>query len=251
MSEVLKRRIRIYAFAAGLVVAIMASFDPLTDVEWPRVVIAALGLLVGIMNIHEEDEDSKDDQMGRFLIVAIGLKVTSVAFRTFLREEGFSGLESLFFNLEIFITAGLLYVTIVRMYEAFRNKFGSYKMWFYIAAIVLVLALWLLGGDGSPAWVQPTAFVLVVLGLIVGFFEGPANPEQARAQVGTRFLVAAVGFQLASEAITTIREGEFVNIAGLVENAQSLLTYATRFTTSALLVIAFMAIFWVLDEIND
>lgn len=246
MSSILKRRFRVYAFAMGIAVAIMAGFDPLSSVEWPKVVIAALGLLVGIMNI---EDDGESDSMGRFLIAAIGLKVTSGAFRTFLESD--SSIENIFFNLEVFITAGLLYVALVRMYEAFKDKFGSYKVWFYGVAILLVLAIWILGDQGSLPWVKYAAAVLVVLGIVVGFFEGPKSPEEAKNQVGTSFLIAAVGFQLASAAITTIGEGEFVEYSVLVDNARILLTYATRFTTSALLAIAFMSIFWVLDKITD
>lgn len=243
MSPILKRRFRVYAFAAGIVVAVMAGFEPLKGIEWPIVVIAVLGLLVGIMNIQG------DEQMGRYLVSAIGLKVTSEAFKAFLEPD--SGAEAIFSNLEVFITAGLIYVAFVRMYEAFRSKFGTYKVWFYISAIILVIAIWILGDNGTQPWVKYASGVLFSLGILVGFNEGPKSPEQAISGVGNRFLIAAVAFQLSSTAIAGIVEKDFSQYEALVTNSKILLENSTIFTTSALLIIAFMAIFWVLDEITD
>lgn len=244
MSPTMKRRIRVYAFTAGIVVAIMAGIPPLDEVPWPQGVIAVLGLIVGILNIRG------DDQVDKFLIAAIGLKVTSAAFLTF---EGIQDTQAavVVSNLEIFITAGLLYVALVRIYEAFRDKFSSYKMWFYVAAIVLILLAWIFGDNLSEPLVLSTSIGLVILGLVAGYFEGPKNPDQANAGMGGKFLIAAVGFQLASTAVQGIVEEDFTQYEALVTNMKILLEKATVFTTSALLLIAFMAIFWVLDEIND
>lgn len=241
MSPSLKRRIRVYAFTAGIVVAIMAGIPPLDEVGWPKVIIIFLGLIVGILNIRGEE------QVERFLIAAIGLKVTSLAFLNFSGVEGIQ--RTVIVNLEIFITAGLLYVALVRIYEAFREKFNSYKVWVYVAAIVLVLAIWIFGKTATGL-VTPALLGILLLGLIAGYFEGPKSPEEANAGVGNRFLVAAVAFQLSSTAVAGIVQEEFLQYEVLVENSKILLENTTIFTTSALLVIAFMAIFWVLDAIE-
>ena len=184
--------------------------------------------------------------MERFLIAAIGLKVTSLAF---LSIQGVSeGTKAVIVNLEIFITAGLLCVALVRIYEAFREKFGSYKFWVYVVAMVLIVMPWIF--IDNEGMVGPASLGLLVLGLAAGFFEGPKNPDQALAGVGNRFLIAAVAFQLSSTAVAGIVEEDFSQYEDLVSNSKTLLEYATIFTTSALLIIAFMAIFWVLDEIT-
>lgn len=59
------------------------------------------------------------------------------------------------------------------------------------------------------------------------------------------FLSKTLGF------ITNIDREKKWNLEVLVDHIKFLLEKATIFTTSALLVIAFMWIFWVLDEISD
>lgn len=243
MSPTLKKRIRVYAFAAGIVVAIMAGIPPLDEVSWPQVVIVVLGLTVGVLNI------SGEDQIERFIIAAIGLKVTSAAFLDFSPIG--DGPKAIIINLEIFITAGLLFVALKRIYETFREKFKNYEVWFYIAAIVLVLLVWIFGGDIEASLITYAAVGLIVLGLIAGYFEGPKNPDQAIAQRGRRFLIAAVALQLSSSAIMEIDEVDYPDFDALLGSIKTLLENLTIFTTSALLMIAFMAIFWVLDEVQD
>lgn len=242
MSSTLKRRIRVYAFTAGIVVAIMAGIPPLDEVGWPLVLIVVLGLIVGILNIRG------NEKIERYLIAAIGLKVTSAAFLNF------SGVgdsqKAVIVNLEIFITAGLLYVALLRIYESFKDKSGSYWIWVYILAIVLILVVWIFGEKTGESLVIPASLGILLLGLAAGYVEGPKNPDEANAGVGNRFLIAAVAFQLSSTAVTGIVEGEYPGYEVLVSNSKILLESATIFTTSALLMIAFMAIFWVLDEIK-
>lgn len=244
MSPTMKRRVRVYAFTAGIVVAIMAGIPPLDEVTWPLGVIAVLGLIVGILNIRGED------QVDKFLIAAIGLKVTLFAFLQFTGVRDTQA-AVIIVNLEIFITAGLLYVSLARIYESFKANFNSFKVWFYAAAIVLILISWIFGDKISASLALASSLGLLVLGLAVGYYEGPKNPDQANAGVGSNFLIAAVGFQLASSAVATIVEADYSQYEALVTNTKILLEKATIFTTSALLIIAFMAIFWVLDDIAD
>lgn len=158
MSPIMKRRIRVYAFTAGIVVAIMAGIPPLDEVAWPQGVIAILGLIVGILNIRGEG------QVEKFLIAAIGLKVTSSAF---LQFTGVLDTQAavIFRNVEIFVTAGLFYVALVRIYAAFKDKFNSYKVWFYIVAIVLILVSWIFGDK-----INESLALTVSLGLLIELF---------------------------------------------------------------------------------
>jgi len=243
MSPVLKKRLRVYAFSAGIVVALMAGVPPLSSVEWPKAIIAILGLVVGILNIRGKD------QMDRYLIAAIGLKVTVAAFL------GFSGVteaqKAMIINFEIFITAGLLYVALVSMYSVLKTNFNTYKLWVYIAAVILVVGIWLASGTGNQSLVTFGSIGLLLLGLFVGFTEGPKNPDEGNAKVGVEFVIAAVAYQLSSSAVSEINVADFTKYEGLINSLKLLLEKSTIFTTSALLVIAFMAIFWVLDEITD
>lgn len=170
----MKRRIRVYAFSAGIVVAIMAGIPPLDEVTWPLAVIAVLGLIVGILNIRGED------QIDKFLIAAIGLKITVLAFLQFtgIRDTQAAVIVT---NLEIFITAGLLYVSLARIYQAFKDKFNSYKLWLYIVAIALILMSWIFGDKISDSYALAASVGLLVLGLAAGYFEGPKNPDQANS----------------------------------------------------------------------
>lgn len=247
MSPVMKKRLRIYAFTAGIVVAVMAGIPPLDTVIWPQVVIAVLGLIVGILNIRGRE------QMDRFLFAAIGLNVTVAAFL------GFSGvpesLQAVIGNLQIFITAGLLYVSLYGIYETFKGNLKTFNGWLFIAAIFLVIIIWIVivirGESEGQFLIVPASLLLLVLGLIAGYFEGPKNPNEANANVGGRFLIAAVGLQLSSFAVGVIEGEGYAQYADILDNLKILLEKSTIFTTSALLVIAFMSIFWVLDEITD
>lgn len=247
MSSVMRKRLRIYAFSAGIVVAVMAGIPPLDTVIWPRVVVTVLGLIVGILNIRGRE------QMDRFLFAAIGLNVTVAAFL------GFSGvpesLKAVIGNFQIFITAGLVYVALSGIYEIFKGSLKTYKGWFFIAAIILVLVIWVVvitRGEGEGSFlVGPASLLLLILGLVTGYLEGPKNPDEANANVGLRFLIAAVGFQLSSFAVGEVGVEDYQQYANLLTNLKILFERSTIFTTSALLVIAFMSIFWVLDEVTD
>ncbi|MDH5507311.1 MAG: hypothetical protein OEZ02_08830 [Anaerolineae bacterium] len=243
MSPVMKKRIRIYAFAVGMTIVVIAGIDPLVDYQWPKAVISILGLIVGILNIRG------GEQMDRFLISAIGLKVTVAAFL------GFSGVtamqKAIIVNLEIFITAGLLYVALVGIYDAFRANRHNLKFALYAAAIILVVLVWLFGNNGTASWVAYASIGLLLLGVVVGYSEGPKNPDEGNSNVGREFLLAALGFQLASKAVSDIVEADFSQYEALIKGIKVLLEKTTIFTTSALLIIAFMSIFWVLDEITD
>lgn len=245
MSPELKKRFRVYSFAAGIVVALMASIPPLDAVDWPKVVVAVLGLAVGILNIRGKG------QMDRFLIAAIGLKVTVVGFRKFpFLAEGSIPAEMLS-NLEAFITAGLIYVSLVGLYEALQGNFTTSKKVVYAGATLLVLVAWNLGDYVSAANANIAALGLLIFGVISGTWEGPKSPKEASSGRGRQFLIAAVAFQLSSDAVAGIKVEEFGLYENFIMQLTTLLKQMTIFTTSALLVIAFMAIFWVLDEISD
>lgn len=245
MSPGVKKRLRVYSFAAAIVVAFMASVPPLDTVEWPSAVIAVLGLLVGIFNITGKD------QMERFLIAAIGLKVVV---RGFLGLPGVQELEFLtnvIGNLEIFITAGLIYAAIVGLYDSLRGNFTTFKTVLYALAILLVILSWNPGSFIPADIVNILSVGLVVLGLVGGYLEAPKSAEEAIARKGRRFLIAAVAFQLSSSAVSEIMEGGFTMYSDVLNNLNILLQKATIFTTTALLIIAFTSIFFVLDELSE
>jgi hypothetical protein len=249
MSPTMKKRIRVYALAAGIVVAIMAGIPPLDTVQWPKAVIAILGLVVGILNIRGKGE------MDRFLIAAIGLKITVDAFLGFSEvQETQTAVAISIVNLEVFITAALLYVSLASLYDVLKDNLNTYKKWFYFAAIFLVivgLIFSILEGNINQSWVSFASLGLLILGLIVGYLEGPKNPDEAEKKVGGAFLIAAVGFWLSSSSVGRIVETDFAQYEVLLKNLKNLLENSAIFTTSALLLIAFMSIFWVLDAITD
>ncbi len=244
MSPGLKKRLRIYAFTAGIVIAIMAGIPPLDEEAWPLAVIAILGLIVGILNIRGFK------QTNRFLLATIGVIVADKIFLNFPDAEK---VVDIIKNFQTFIIPGLLYVAIVGLYQIIKEKVGTYKLWLYIAAIITVIVMWIFGsGDnGSEAFITITSIVLLVLGLLVGFFEGPKNPGEAEQEIGRSILISALAFQLSSNAVAGITGDDFGKLEVLVDNVRFLLEKSTIFTTSALLVIAFMWVFWVLDEVSD
>ena len=244
MSPGAKKRIRIYAFTAGIVIAIMAGIPPLDDTPYPKAVIAILGLIVGILNIRG------DKQTNRFLIAAIGLIVVVGAF---LKFEGVQVAEPIIKNFQVFIIPGLLYVALVGLYEVAKENAGTFKLWLYVAAIIIVIFMWItgLGEKDNDKLIDITSIALLVLGLLVGYFEGPKNKGEADQEVGYRFLILALAFQLSYDAVALVEEADYGNFIVLVDHIEKLLKYTAIFTTSALLIIAFMMIFWVLDEISD
>jgi hypothetical protein len=245
MSPGLKKRLRVYSFAAAIVVAFMASVPPLDTVEWPQAVVAILGLLVGIFNITGKD------QTERFLIAAIGLKVVVRGFLGLPGVQELDFLTNVIENLEIFITAGLIYAAIVGLYDSLKNTFTTFKIVLYAAALLLVILTWNPGSFVGDEIVNILSVGLVILGLVGGYLEAPKRAEEAVEKKGRRFLIAAVAFQLSSTAVSEIIEGGFTMYPDILNNLNILLQKATVFTTSALLVIAFMSIFFVLDELSE
>lgn len=247
MSPGAKKRIRIYAFTAGIVIAIMAGVPPLDEVAWPLAVIAILGLIVGILNIRG------DKQTNRFLIAAIGLIVVASAFLEFEGAKDVKIAKTIIENFQIFIIPGLLYVSLVGLYEVIKGNAGTFKLWLYVVAIIIVIIMWIFGygGKGSKSFIDITSIALLGLGLLVGYFEGPKNKGEADQEVGYRFLILALAFQLSSLAVARVTGEDYGKLEVLVDNLKFLLQKTTIFTTSALLVIAFIMIFWVLDAISD
>ena len=239
------KRLRVYSFAAAIVVALMASTPTLYTEDWTKAVIAALGLIVGIFNIRGEG------QMNRFLIAAIGLKVTV---RGFL---GFPGVQEVTFarnaisNFEVFITAGLIYAAFVALYDALKDDFTTTKKWLYGVAVILIIVSWNIGGFLSQEIINVLSILLLILGLVGGYFESLKNSEEAIAGKGRRFLIAAVAFQLSSTALGIIVVDGFEIYQDIISHLNIILQKATVFSTSALLVIAFISIFFVLDELTD
>lgn len=243
MSPESQKRLRVYSFAAALVVALMASTETLYDVLWPKVVIVALGLVVGIFNIRGKD------QMNRFLIAAIGLKVTVRGFLEFPGVEKVTFARNAVSNFEIFITAGLIYAAFVGLYDALKDDFTTLKKWLYGVAVVLIIISWNIGGFLSPEIITVLSIVLLILGIVGGYLESPKKSAEAAAGKGHLFLIAAVAFQLCVIAVGIV-ESEIQEYQNIIAHLNVILQKATIFTTSALLVIAFISIFFVLDELT-
>lgn len=238
MSSTMKKRVRVYAFTAGMIVALMAGVPPLDTVDWPKGVVAVLGLVVGILNIRGKE------QMDRFLISAIGLKVATRAFLFF------NGVPDIYkpvaINFEVFITAALLYVSLVGIYTVVQERTNTYKVWFYLAALALVVVIGLVWNTDNQSVVDYASVGLLILGLVAGYSEGPKNPEQMEAGRGYPYMVSAIAFHLSVEAVASFPLSEsFWDLVSLV------LEKFAVFTTTGMLVITFMTIFWVLDDITD
>jgi hypothetical protein len=245
MSPGLQKRLRVYSFAAAIVVAFMASVPPMDTVEWTSVVIVVLGLLVGIFNITGKD------QMERFLVAAIGLKVVVRGFLSLPGVQELVFLTNVIRNLEIFITAGLIYAAIVGLYDSLEGHFTTFKKVLYGLAILFVVLAWNPGSFIPAEVVNILSFALVVLGLVGGYLEAPKSADEAVERKGRQFLIAAVAFQLSSTAVSEIITGGFKMYQDILGSINTLLQKATIFTTTALLVIAFTSIFFVLDELSE
>jgi len=116
---------------------------------------------------------------------------------------------------------------------------------------LLVILSWNPGSFIPADIVNILSVALVVLGLVGGYLEAPKSADEAVERKGRRFLIAAVAFQLSSTAVSEIIEGGFTMYSQVLDNLNILLQKASIFTTSALLVIAFTSIFFVLDELSE
>lgn len=239
----MKKRIRVYAFTAGIVVAIMAGIPPLDTVQWPFAVLAFLGLLVGVLNIRGKV------QMDRFLISAIALITTTEAFLFFdgVPVESIPVIK----NFELLITSALLYVSLAGLYGVSQERANTYKVWLHITAVVLVVVVGVVIGSDNKSVIQLASIGLLLVGLVAGYSEGPKNPEQMLAGKGHPYLISAVAFQISVGAFSRVSEADFPIYETFLKFAKVLLEKFAIFTTSALLVIAIMVIFWVLDDITD
>lgn len=69
-KRILIEHIGVWAFIGGTLLAILISGSPLSDRESVRIILAILGIAVGLLNI-------RDVEIDRFLIAAISLIVLS------------------------------------------------------------------------------------------------------------------------------------------------------------------------------
>lgn len=98
-------RVGRYAFILGIVVAVVAG---VTDTSWAPAALAALGIVVGLLNITSEETQG-------FLIAAIGLMMSARAMDA-IPEVG-PALTPFVANVVAFIGAAVLVVAITTLVE--------------------------------------------------------------------------------------------------------------------------------------
>jgi len=98
-----------WAFIAGLVIAVLAAF---VDFSWVPWVLAILGLIVGFMNVS-------DDETQSFLIAAIGLLLSATAIHSipYIGDTG----TAILANVSAFIAAAILIVALRSLFATARN----------------------------------------------------------------------------------------------------------------------------------
>jgi len=109
---------RVLPELAGLLVAILAALGIFGDGNWPIALLAAIGVLVGILRIIANSADKKavaDQAVGRFLLSAIAFLLSATAFNN-VPVIGI-WVSSFFINIVILISAVMLVVAFV---AAFR-----------------------------------------------------------------------------------------------------------------------------------
>jgi len=106
---------RIWVLLAGILLAILAGAGLLgADVSWPTWVLAAIGVIVGLLDILRKDVDKKE--AGRFVIAAIALQLSAKAIDNIPFVGDF--LAAFFTNIVILISAALLVVSFVATFRA-------------------------------------------------------------------------------------------------------------------------------------
>jgi len=251
MSPGLQKRLRVYLFAGALAVILMSSTHTLDQEAWPQALIAALGLAVGILNIQGKE------QTDRFLIAAIGVAVTVGGFlevqKDILADQDY--ITNVIKNLELFITSALIYAAFRGIYDALKSDLTPIKKWLYGGAVLVVflaMLAWFIGRFEIDVIIDGISVgLLLFLGLWVGILESPKSPQEASEVKGRRFLIAAVALQLTSNAVERIDSTKLMDYDKLIDFFRTLLLKSTLFTTTALLVIAMISIFFVLDELSE
>lgn len=99
-----------WAFIAGLVIAVLAGFG--LNYAWVAWVLAVLGLIVGFLNVGEEETQ-------KFLIAAIGLLMSASAINTipYIGDIG----TAIIANLVAFISAAILVVALRSLFLTARH----------------------------------------------------------------------------------------------------------------------------------
>lgn len=99
-----------WAFIAGLVIAILAGFG--LHYPWVAWILAILGLIVGFLNVGEEETP-------KFLLAAIGLLMSASAINTipYIGDIG----TAIIANLVAFISAAILVVALRSLFVTARH----------------------------------------------------------------------------------------------------------------------------------
>ena len=106
-----------YAFIIGIIIAIVAGFvvNP-----WIPLVLAVLGLIVGILNVTDKEATP-------FLVAALALSLGSAAFMPFLTTPGFESISSLMQIIVKIFGAIAVFVAPAAFIVAIRAIYGMAK----------------------------------------------------------------------------------------------------------------------------
>ncbi|HET9817967.1 MAG TPA: hypothetical protein VFP92_02230 [Rhodanobacteraceae bacterium] len=99
-----------WAFIIGLIIAVLGGFG--IGFAWFGWVMAVLGLIVGFLNVTEQETQ-------RFLLAAIGLLVSAAAINMIPWIGGYAG--RILANLSIFIGAAILVVALRSLFATMKN----------------------------------------------------------------------------------------------------------------------------------
>jgi hypothetical protein len=106
---------RIWVLLAGILLAVLAAAGLLgAEIGWPTWVLAAIGVIVGILDILRKGVDKIE--AGRFVISAIALQLSATA----IDHIPFIGdfLSAFFTNIVVLISAALLVISFVATFRA-------------------------------------------------------------------------------------------------------------------------------------
>ncbi len=217
----MRGRIGTWAFIGGVLLAVLAGFGQLKE-AWPVWILALLGLVVGGLNIGEED-------MKKFLISAIALSLSATAVNI-VPAVGVQITEILTF-LVIFISAALLFIA-GKMIWARLVDSTAYVKW--LSGIGIALAV-IAAIDPLPT--VNFTLVLATVGLILGVLYVYRGEEDGYPE---NFILSAIALQLSGSA--------FQNVPAIGAFLTEFFRNIVAGIFAILLVVALAAVFRILDR---
>jgi len=231
----MNRRIGTWAFIGGILLSVLAGLGQLKE-AWPIWLLAALGLVVGWLNIRTRE--TKD-----FLLAAVALNLSANALQK-LPGIGEQVTEILASNIVVFISAALLFIA-ARVMILRLSKSRAYVIvaacLAVLLAIVLAASSFITGDFGD--WLQTNPIIpwlLPALGILIGLVYVTRPTTEGEDDV---FILAAISLQLSA--------GSFNQVPAIGTFLTELFGNLVSMIFAVLLVVAFVTVFKILDKQGD